>query len=101
MSSLWSLYSRNYESMLSENGLEQTTFDSWAAMWCILKFSDYSRQISLYINSVNKYWFYYPTALKGFGVLFSPMASGWAGGRAVGRAAANILSGLDLSNYKG
>ena len=41
---------------------------------------------------------FFPTALKGFGVLFSPMASGWAGVRA---AAANILSGLDVSNYKG
>ena len=44
---------------------------------------------------------FYPTALKGFGVLFSPMASGWAFGHSGGRAAANILSGLDLSNYKG
>ena len=48
---------------------------------------------------------FYPTALKGFGVLFSPMASGWAvgraGARAGRRAAANILSGLDLSNIKG
>ena len=41
---------------------------------------------------------FYPTALKGFGILFSPMASGWAGSRACGQAAANILSRLDLRN---
>ena len=30
--------------------------------------------------SVFFFWYnFYPTALKGFGVLFSPMASGWAG----------------------
>ena len=48
--------------------------------------------------------YFYPTALKGCGVLFSPMVSGWAGGRpggrAGGRAAGNSLSGLYLRNRK-
>ena len=39
----------------------------------------------IYFLSNYKKCHFYPTALKGFGVLFSPMASGWAGGRAVGR----------------
>ena len=32
------------------------------------------------------------------GVLFTPMVSGWSGGRAVGQAAGNSLSGLYLRN---
>ena len=39
---------------------------------------------------------FYPTALKGFGVLFSPMASGWAGGRSVGRAGGRAGGGKYL-----
>ena len=35
---------------------------------------------------------FYPTALKGFGVLFSPMASGWAGGRAAGKTCLGHIS---------
>ena len=42
----------------------------------------------------------YLTALKGFGVLFSPMPSGWAGGWSGGWAAANILSGPYLGNIR-
>ena len=37
---------------------------------------------------------FYPTALKAVGVLFSPMVSRWAGGR----AAVKSLSGLYLRN---
>ena len=40
---------------------------------------------------------FYPTALKGFRVnFFSPLLSGWAGGRAVAKS----LSGLYLRNHK-
>ena len=37
-----------------------------------------------------------PQPLRAVGVLFSPMVSGWAGGRAAG----NSLSGLYLGNRK-
>ena len=40
------------------------------------------------------------SSVKGCGVLFSPMVSGWAGGRPGGRAAGNSLSGLYLRNRK-
>ena len=43
---------------------------------------------------------FYPTALKGCRVLFSPMVSGWAGGRLVGRAVGKSLSRLYLRNRK-
>ena len=51
---------------------------------------------------------FYPTALKGCRVLFSPMVSGWAGGwagrrpvgRMGGRAAGKSLSGLYLKHRK-
>ena len=41
-----------------------------------------------------------PQPLMAVGVLFSPMVSGWSGGRAGGRAAGNSLSGLYLRNRK-
>ena len=45
-----------------------------------------------------------PQPLRAVGVLFSPMVSGWAGGRAScragGRAAGKSLSGLYLRNRK-
>ena len=45
-----------------------------------------------------------PQPLRAVGVLFSPMVSGWAGGRpggrVGGRAAGNSLSGLYLRNRK-
>ena len=37
-----------------------------------------------------------PQSLRAVGVLFSPMVSGWAGGRAAGKS----LSGLYLRNRK-
>ena len=40
--------------------------------------------------------FFTPQPLRAVGVLFSPMVSGWAGGRAAG----NSLSGLYLRNRK-
>ena len=46
---------------------------------------------SLLINAVIT-----PQPLRAVGVLFSPMVSGWAGGRAAG----NSLSGLYLRNRK-
>ena len=41
-----------------------------------------------------------PQPLRAVGVLFSLMVSGGAGGRLVGRAAGNSLSGLYLRNRK-
>ena len=42
-----------------------------------------------------------PQPLRAVGVLFSPMVSGWVGGRpGGGRAAGNSLSGLYLRNCK-
>ena len=40
--------------------------------------------------------FFTPQPLRAVGVLFSPMVSGWAGGRSAG----NSLSGLYLRNHK-
>ena len=45
-------------------------------------------------------WLFTPQPLRAVRVLLSPMVSGWAGGRAVGRAAGNNLSGLYLRNRK-
>ena len=44
--------------------------------------------------------FFTPQPLRAVGVLFSPMVSGWAGGRPGGRAAGKFLSGLYLRNRK-
>ena len=48
--------------------------------------------------------FFTPQPLRAVGVLFSPMVSGWVGGRPVGRAggwaAGKSLSGLYLRNRK-
>ena len=63
----------------------------------ILKFSGYTQS-----------WVFTPQPLMAVGVLFSPMVSGWSGGRASGRAggraggqaAGNSLSGLYLRNRK-
>ena len=48
--------------------------------------------------------FFTPQPLRAVGVFFSPMVSGWAGGRtsgqAGGRAAGNSLSGRYLRNRK-
>ena len=55
---------------------------------------------------MNKYGtlFFTPQPLRAVGVLFSPMVSGWAGGRPVGRAGGRAvgksLSGLYLRNRK-
>ena len=48
----------------------------------------------------NTFTIFTPQPLRAVGVLFSPMVSGWAGGRASGRAAGNSLSGLYLRNRK-
>ena len=46
-----------------------------------------------------KWAIFTPQPLRAVGVLFSPMVSGWAGGR-LGRLAGNSLSGLYLRNRK-
>ena len=59
-------------------------------------------------NTVDSIWKKYvylvsvftPQPLMPVGVLFSPMVSGWSGGRPSGRAAGNSLSRLYLRNRK-
>ena len=46
-------------------------------------------------------WFFTPQPLRAVGVLFSPMVSGWVGGRGGWRVAGKSLSGLYLRNHKG
>ena len=60
--------------------------------------------IQLCISKLKSSLIFTPQPLRAVGVLFSPMVSGWAGGRPVGRvggrAAGKSLSGLYLRNRK-
>ena len=67
---------------------------------CVVVLVISDNNIIIPVHNVTENIIFTPQPLRAVGVLFSPMVSGWAGGRASGRAAGNSLSGLYLRNRK-